>query len=488
VVTLGYLRRFIAFFEQILAEGSAADFAVTREVADFFAATREALAQSAASLETGFSDGQRRQLMDALGQTGSAYRTRYYANGFSGEFVALEPKDLLAFLGLARRYVEQSLKANRRSDDLYHAYNILHLGEDQASIGHLDEMLEGQVSILSSGLLTSAESLAVLQGLRNSRLYRADQDSYILYPDRDLPGFLRKNCLDESQVAGLALVAKLVAQNDRSLIARDIHGVYHFNGSFRNDKDVKKALEKLGQSADYRELVAAETGSILNLFEKTFHHLAFTGRSGTFFAYEGLGSIYWHMISKLLLATQEIYFRAARAAEPQSVLQPLAKAYQDIRGGLGYHKSPEVYGAFPTDPYSHTPAGQGAKQPGMTGQVKEEILTRLSELGLFVENGVIFFNPLQLPANELLVRPETFRYTDVAGREQRLDLPAGSLAFTFCQVPVVVSAGAEEILRIRFTDGSVQEIAGSALDLETSQAIFERAHRVETIFYQALHL
>ena len=36
----------------------------------------------------------------------------------------------------------------------------------------------------------------------------------------------------------------------------------------------------------------------------------------------------------------------------------------------------------PTDPYSHTPGFAGVQQPGMTGQVKEEILTRWGELGL----------------------------------------------------------------------------------------------------------
>ena len=37
------------------------------------------------------------------------------------------------------------------------------------------------------------------------------------------------------------------------------------------------------------------------------------------------------------------------------------------------NKTPEEYGAFPFDAYSHTPYNSGAKQPGMTGQVKEEI-------------------------------------------------------------------------------------------------------------------
>ncbi|CAN0044150.1 unnamed protein product, partial [Discosporangium mesarthrocarpum] len=42
--------------------------------------------------------------------------------------------------------------------------------------------------------------------------------------------------------------------------------------------------------------------------------------------------------------------------------------------------------AFPTDPYSHTNR-HGAQQPGMTGQVKEEIVTRFGELGVRIEGG-----------------------------------------------------------------------------------------------------
>ncbi len=61
-------------------------------------------------------------------------------------------------------------------------------------------------------------------------------------------------------------------------------------------------------SRSFAQLVAAESDAIMALFERVFHHDAFTGRSGTFFAYEGLGSIYWHMISKYLLAAQEAVF------------------------------------------------------------------------------------------------------------------------------------------------------------------------------------
>ena len=66
--------------------------------------------------------------------------------------------------------------------------------------------------------------------------------------------------------------------------------------------------------------------------------------------------------------------------------------YFKIRSGLSASKTPKEYGAFPFDPYSHTPSHSGAQQPGMTGQVKEEILTRFGELGCFVNDGCIMFD------------------------------------------------------------------------------------------------
>ena len=78
----------------------------------------------------------------------------------------------------------------------------------------------------------------------------------------------------------------------------------HFNGNFKNANDLKAALEELSESS-YTELINQETPKILQIFEDVFNHKAFTGRSGTFYGYEGLGSIYWHMVSKLQLAVLE---------------------------------------------------------------------------------------------------------------------------------------------------------------------------------------
>ena len=60
----------------------------------------------------------------------------------------------------------------------------------------------------------------------------------------------------------------------------------------------------------YESLVENDTQLLLDIFEDIFDHKSFTGRSGTFFGYEGLGSIYWHMVSKLVLSIQETCFSA----------------------------------------------------------------------------------------------------------------------------------------------------------------------------------
>ncbi|MCB0053307.1 MAG: hypothetical protein KDE24_27615, partial [Caldilinea sp.] len=375
----------------------------------------------------------------------------------------------------------QTLRANRRDDGLFHAYNILQLRPGAAGVGRLYEMLEGQVAILSAGLLSSDEAAALLQSLRASALYRADQHSYILYPDRELPGFLAKNNVPAALAEELPLVRRLVERNDRSLLVRDENGVYHFNGAFRNAQGVADALAQLRRDPELTALVDADTPRLLDLFEAIFHHASFTGRSGTFFAFEGLGSIYWHMVSKLLLAVQENFWQAHDGGANPAITAELAAAYYDIRAGIGFNKPPAVYGAFPTDPYSHTPKGQGAKQPGMTGQVKEEILTRFGELGVRVEEGAIVFEPALLRAQELFAEASTFDYVDVTGATQSLAMPAGALAFTLCQTPIVLVQGEQPAIEVAYADGRRERVAGNRLALETSRQIFARSATVKHV-------
>ncbi len=474
VVTLGYLRRFLVFCRALFDGSAGQELPVSKEVASFYSQAAEVLSRYQSLLSTGFNDQQRRAMMDVLGQAGSNYRWEFYHHGLSGEVTTLPGEQISRFFELAQAYVDGSLRANCRPDDLYHAYNTLQLSQDSATVSYLDEMLEGQVSILSSGLLSAQEALALLNSLRAGRLYRADQHSYILYPDRDLPGFLEKNCIAPEQFQGLDLVCALDAAQDKRLLHADVDGAYHFNGSIRNIKDVNKVLAELEADPVYSPLVRAEAGEIRALFEALFNHQQFTGRSGTFFAYEGLGSIYWHMVAKLLLAVQETALKARGELDGEALSRALREKYFDIRRGLGFNKSPQVYGAFPTDPYSHTPKGQGAKQPGMTGQVKEEILTRPAELGLRIQDGRLTFDPFLLNPDEFLASPATFTWIDLAGETRSMELPAGALAYTCCQVPILLQTASETYIEVHTVDGVVVSYKGNVLDSAYSQHIFQR--------------
>ena len=338
------------------------------------------------------------------------------------------------------------------------------------------------MAVLSSGLLSPQESVALLESLRESALYRADQHSYILYPNRQVPSFLGRNTFSAERAARCPLVAALAAAGDRSIVIRDVHGDFHFAAHIRNAKDVKAALDALSADPNLRRVVERHREELLGLFEDVFNHASFTGRSGSFFAFEGLGSIYWHMVSKLLLAVQETLERAVAEGADAATIAALRDAYEDVRAGLGYCKTPEVYGAFPTDPYSHTPAGHGARQPGMTGQVKEEVLTRMGELGLRVWDGQVVIRPLLLRAEEWTTAPATFAYRDVGGAERSIDLPAGSLAFTFCQVPVVYSRGGDAVsVTAHLADGTTMDQPDGVLSPELSASIFRRDGRVTSL-------
>ena len=142
VVTLSYLLRYIVFCKDLLKQEADTTVQLSVEVQGFYSQIFEILNQFTGMLAASFSDEQRRDMMNALGQAGSDYRWNYYAQGISGEAVQLPTAELIAFLDLAHQFVENTLHANKRSDDLYHAYNVLILGDKTGSANLLYEMLE----------------------------------------------------------------------------------------------------------------------------------------------------------------------------------------------------------------------------------------------------------------------------------------------------------------------------------------------------------
>ncbi|WP_223826581.1 hypothetical protein [Flagellimonas sp. S3867] len=481
MVTLYYLRRFLNFFNEVLNASASAEIPISKELVELFNGIRKTLEGNINLLSDTIDDKSRKQIMDGLGLSGSDFREKIYESSFSGEKNTVSLDELKQFVDVGIQFLEHSIRANKRKDQLYHAYNIMTVeNEKEVSISYLSEMLEGQVAVLSSGYLSSKEALEALDGLKNSKLFREDQYSYLLYPNKELPSFSERNNVPEDAVLASKLLGQMAAEGDSRIIEKDSNGAYHFNGNFKNAGDLETALAELAQT-QYGKLATAEKENILQIFEDVFDHKSFTGRSGTFYGYEGLGSIYWHMVSKLLLAVQECCLKAIAEGENEEIVGRLLEHFYEINEGIGVHKPPSLYGAFPTDPYSHTPAGKGAQQPGMTGQVKEDILSRYGELGVFVKEGKLHFKPCLLRKNEFLNESKVFDYVDVEGNPKQLELGKGSLCFTYCQIPVVYMLSKEESLEVIHKNHTTTNIGFLSLDQSISNKIFKRTGEVDHV-------
>ncbi|WP_234974621.1 hypothetical protein [Tenacibaculum agarivorans] len=477
MVTLYYLRRFLHFFKEILNDVEVKSVEISEELETFYQSTLNTFQQHKNLLSGIFTDTQRKEMLDGLGKSGSDFRLKIYDSAFSGRKSKISLESLQSFVQISLEYLEHSIEANKRSDNLYHAYNLMTIESDtEISISYLDEMLEGQVAVLSSGYLEAKEALLVLDGMKNSKLFREDQYSYMLYPNKNLAGFLQRNNIPKSSIQKSTLLQQLNTEGNTQIIERDVRGNFHFNGNFKNANDLNAALNKLSQ-----EISDECRKEVLNIFESVFNHKAFTGRSGTFYGYEGLGSIYWHMVSKLQLAVQECSLKAIKKGEDKEVIGRLLEHYYEINEGIGVHKPPIVYGAFPTDPYSHTPAGKGAQQPGMTGQVKEDILSRFGELGIFVANGTLFFDPCLLRKDEFLKESKILEYIDIKEQKKSIELQKGMLAFTYCQVPIIYQISEEYKLEIIDKNNKRLEVSDLRLTTDLSMKIFNRTGEISQI-------
>lgn len=461
MVTVCYLRRYIAFLISLFSDSPEESFDIPKETGNCFLELTKLFLQRTG--KTTFSDDKERfNFVKKEGLIFEQERNSLYQNGYSDEKINISFEEIINGLKAINSLLEITIKNNKRTDkigkSLYHSYNTLKITDTEMKIEQLQEMLEGQVAVLSSGLLTPEEAINVFKALKNSRMFEERQYSYMLYPNKELPFFTEKNCIVQNEIT---TIKELIEKTDNKILRKDCNGNYHFNPDFRNSRIMNEIIGTLPES----QKPTKEQSIFLNcLYEKTFSHQSFTGRSGTFYAYEGLGSIYWHMVSKLLLAAQENFFKADNLYKDGKcnlqTVNELSEMYYDIRKGIGFNKKASVYGAFPSDPYSHTPSGQGAKQPGMTGQVKEEILTRWGELGIRVENGISFFNPILLKKDEFLSN--------------------GTLSFTWCGTKITYHLKDEAKIVIN-TPKYTTTRASLSLTKEETEALFNRNNEITSI-------
>lgn len=447
MVTLYYMRRFVTFLIDLyLPDGIT--YALSEEVVLFLRNILTAMVNhlpEQADQPISFTDHTRRSFTDQVGRAGEAYRNAVYA-GHSGKKVEMDASLICQFLIMTLDFIDQSIDVNQREDGLYHAYNLVKFDKGTISISHLYEMLEGQVAVLSSRRLNTEQAADLLDAMRQSALYREDQRSYMLYPARKRASFLDMNNLP-AEALSLPIVQRLLANHATDILTQDCQGGVHFSADFNNADFLLRAIQRSSE-----DITPEETEQLLKLYEQLFNHHAFMGRSGTFYKYEGLGCIYWHMVSKLLLAVGECIGNTGILTPEagQTALERLRSHYKAIREGIGSHKTPAEYGSFPFDAYSHTPSMSGVQQPGMTGQVKEDIISRFFELGVHVQDGQITFCPVML--------------TDA-------DFCDGELRFTYCGTEIIYRKTANGTGSVTLTPEQSKHIF--ARDGEIKQLIIE---------------
>jgi hypothetical protein len=480
MVTLNYLRRYVRFFQGLMKDQSQTT-ELSYEVALWLKETSEILQNLSPKLNgLPVSDTLRFDVLQDLGQAAWRYRQAIYkSQSFSHkENCSVEVVNLL--LSNALIVIDHTIQTNVGDDGLYQSYNLLDFGDKQATVENLYPMLEGQVAAISSGAINPKQTADVLDALFASDVYRADQKTFMLYPDRVQTPFLDKNVITLAAFNEVTVLAQMMAVADERIVMKDVNGGYRFNPKVKNNGELINQLNAL--SADYPELDKTMVCKIESLYEEVFNHQSFTGRSGGMFGFEGLGSVYWHMVSKLLLALKENFYTAVEEDAEPELIQRLGSLYYRVRDGIGFNKSPDEYGAFPCDPYSHTPKHAGAQQPGMTGQVKEEILSRFGELGIHVLEGEVEFKPTLLRKREFVSEEKVLRYLDVNNDWQEAVVPKNGIAFTWCQVPVVYELiSGEPSLTATLSDGKNITYSDLTLGDEYSHALFNRTGFIKQI-------
>ena len=243
-------------------------------------------------------------------------------------------------------------------------------------------MLEGQVNVLGAGVLSAEERRRRPRCALRERHVPAGSAQLHALPGPSpavVPGQEPRSRRGRpSQSAPDALVAA-----GRSVvIVTDADGRYRFNADLTNEGDCGRPLDRLGRRRSMERSrdddTVARFSTSTSGCSTTTPSRAVPGRcTGTRGSDRSTGT--WSPS-----CSSPCRNRSSKPAMRGRTTGNRGPPHRRLLAGsrrAGIQQDGREYGAFPTDPYSHTPAHAGAQQPGMTGQVKEELLTRPARVG-----------------------------------------------------------------------------------------------------------
>ena len=481
VVTACQLKRYLSMGCEIFSHYRKEKFEMSVEAAEWLDKLIKLLDSYQKNIDEDMVDDVLRfKMLKEQAQLFDAYKAKVYKSGFSSK-VRYSYDSALEFCKIALCYINYTIARNKRRDGLFNAYNLLGFGDNSMSVSELMPMLEGQAAVLGCGFLSGSEAVQLLENMFESGLYSERDKSFYLYPINMTKSFMKKNIIPEQYVNKSELIKKLIENGNRFLVEKDLSGNIRFNPDICKIDELVGKLSFLEESEEYGDLTKSEHNLVCEAFESVFEHSRFIGRSQAMYKYEGIGCIYWHQNSKLCVSVQETLLNAYKNGESQDVIDKLTGLYKRVVSGMGFKKTPEECGAFPADAYSHTQFSGGAAQPVMTGQVKEDILLRLGELGVIINNGCIEFHSELINSEEYLSDKSEFSFIDLNGEKTEIELDKDSFGFTVCQVPIICTKGMQDSTDVYFTDGSITRFNTNIIPADISCEIFNRTGRVRLI-------
>jgi hypothetical protein len=91
------------------------------------------------------------------------------------------------------------------------------------------------------------------------------------------------------------------------------------------------------------------------------------------------------------------------------------------------------------------------------------------------------FEPALVNDTEILEKKQEFEFYTSTGGKRRISLDKGQMGFTFCLVPMILTASKKDKITVFYADGSTEEITGRVLNHPISSMIFSRNNEIDRV-------
>jgi len=304
MVTLYYLRRYLTLFRELFQSSKITEVQVSKRLQSCLARLFEIFNSHLTLLNGSISDKDRNGILDKTRSSRNKYRNKIYSKGFSERRKNVTIAELREFIELSLSIsIILSKQTNEKITSIMHTtWWRLKMEWDFYTSLVWNARRAGSSSQFRLSFLRENQ-WKCLDALRASALYRKDQSSYLLYPDRQLPRFVEKNTIPKKEFEKSALLKKLVENEIKQIVLTDLKRedtlpqwfpeCWHF---------WKTALDELRDN-EYQALVQKEREFILDTMNVCLiiSHLPDVQEHSI--KYEGLGCItgIWFLNCCLLL-------------------------------------------------------------------------------------------------------------------------------------------------------------------------------------------